>query len=99
VLGEAAGRRLQAGPGGAALADGGFHLEGVLPGEVEPIHAPEMANVAARRVYDARGDVPEQVEEDIGEEWARHTEPAQAVSAVQGAAGAVRAATGPWMTP
>ena len=35
VFGEAAGRRLQVGPGGAALADGGFDFEGVLPGEVE----------------------------------------------------------------
>ena len=35
MFSEAAGRRLQVGPGGAALADGGFHFEGVLPGEVE----------------------------------------------------------------
>jgi len=35
VLGEAAGSRLQVGSGGAALADGGFDFEGVLPGEVE----------------------------------------------------------------
>ena len=59
----------------------------------ERVGAPGLADVAARRVYDARGDVPEAVEEDIGVEWARHAEPAQAISAVAAAAGAARAAT------
>ncbi len=59
----------------------------------ERVPALELAEVGARRVYDARGDVPERVEEDIEAEWARHTEPAQAISAVAAAVGAARAAT------
>ena len=35
MFGEAVGRWLQVGSGGAAFADGGFGFEGVLPGEVE----------------------------------------------------------------
>jgi hypothetical protein len=59
----------------------------------ERVGAPGLAEVGARRVYAARGDVPGAVEEDIEAEWARHAEPAQAITAVAAAAGAARVAT------